>query len=183
MDSIDQYLIRDVTGLVYPEGETGASTGWVQMELPDKSKQEEGEHASMPTPAFTMASPDFSGLERLLKALQLPTEILKVKLETKWNPGMQEVVLKFSGKETLEHKGMRPGLLMPPISIFGAEKDAQQKYDRSRMYACDSPLLLFQLLDSLTGVSQNTVFRKLSGDRDRGRYSRIYTTTGKLPIS
>lgn len=180
MSNLDQYVIRDVNGMAFPMGDTIASIGWVQLEIPDKSKREEGEHSSIPTPAVCLASPNFGGLERLLKALEIPKETLKVRLDTKWEPAPKRITLSFYGSDRVEG-APPPALLIPPITVQAAESDPEERYERARRYAYENPLFLFQLIDSLTGTTQNTVLRRLpKGSKVKGSYGREYTATGNM---
>lgn len=170
---IDRYLVKGHTGMTFPAGDLAACIGWSALDVEEKIKDKDNEVFAIPCAALLIGAPDYTGLEGLLRLLQTPEARVNVRLRTKWEPGPRRVEVTFWSRESRWANTERPWQkTIGPLMLHAEPKDPQEHFERARMYAKDGKRLVFDLLNTLTGMAVRTIFATKSTDAFSGRYSR-----------
>lgn len=183
--NLNQYLLRDLTGETFRQGDTSATVGWAQSPLKTEHQREEGESVTMPVSMVSLLSPAYSGLENLAGCMGLPTWQLQIRVLMVWTPTVPKLELKIEGRPGPSADQLPPDApkipwknLIMPLEIVPAERDQREKYERSRMYAVNGNMFLLQVIDSIDGRYVVNRFEKVRGSANRMTWRRIEASGG-----
>lgn len=182
---LDQYLMRDLTGETFRQGDTSATVGWAQNPLKTEHQRMEGESVTMPVAMVSILAPSYAGLENLAGCMNLPVWQLQLRVLMIWTPGAPKLEMKIEGRPGPADDQLPPGSpklpwknVIMPLEFVPAERDQREKYERARMYAVNGTMFLLQVIDSIDGRYVVNRFEKVRGSMNRMAWRRIEASGG-----
>lgn len=164
---LDQYLLRNLAGEPFKQGDTSATVGWAQNPLKAEHQREEGESVTMPVVMISLLAPGLAGIENLAACMGLAHLQLQIRALMVWTPGAPKLELKLEGRPGPPEEMIAPGVkllpwknLISPLEFHPAESSQHEKYERARMYAVHGEMFLLQVIDSLDGRYTVNRFKK-----------------------